>query len=334
MATSAGSLEKSRSSAYSEDLRWRMIWQRDALGYSTDQVAKNLCVDKSTVYRILNLFYTTGTVSKRSYPKERAFRKLTSPAQLLILQLCLSRPGIYLREIRDELFSVLEVDVNESAICKFLHNSGFTYQRLKVTALQQDCSLRQQFISDVTVYSPEMLVFIDETGTDRRNLIRKYGYSMRGCPLRSHSFFVRGERVSAIACISMAGLLDVKTLTGTSDGDTFYDFVQTYLLPQLMPYNGINPHSVVIMDNCSIHHVPEVVKSIQDVGALVHFLPPYSPDFAPIEETFSKVKQCMKSIEKGLTYTTDYETLLLQTFLEVTIDDCQGWIHNCGIYNV
>ena len=281
MSRCSGSMEKSRSSAYSEDLRWRMIWQKEALGYSCAKIAENLCVDKSTASRTLTLFHSTGNVSKRPYPEGRAYRKLTSPAQLLILQLCLIRPGIYLREIQSELSSVLEIETSESTICKFLHKSGFTYQRLKVTALQQDAYLRQQFIDDVMVYSPEMLVFIDETGTDRRNLVRKYGYSMRGRPLRNHSFFVRGERVSAIACISMAGLLDVKIHTGTSDGDTFYSFVQTHLLPQLMPYDGKNPHSVVIMDNCSIHHVPEVVKSIQDVGALVHFLPPYSPDFAP-----------------------------------------------------
>ena len=49
--------------------------------------------------------------------------------------------------------------------------------------LQRDEFLRQQYISDVSVYSPEMLVFIDETGTDRRNGLRKYGYSLRGKPL-------------------------------------------------------------------------------------------------------------------------------------------------------
>ena len=132
--------------------------------------------------------------------------------------------------------------------------------------------------------------------------------------------------MSAIACISMAGLLDVKTLKGTSDGDTALS------TPQLMPYNCTNPHSVVIMDNCSIHHVPEVVKSIQDVGTLLHFLPPYSSDFAPIEETFSKVKQAMKSIEKENTqvivkafcYKVSWR-LLLKTV---------GWIKDCGIYNV
>ena len=178
--------------------------------------------------RTLTLFHTTGSVSKRSYPKGRAFCKLTAPAQLLILHLCLSRPGIYLCDISDELLSVLEVDVNESAICKFLHKSGFTHQRLKVTAAQQDILLRQHFMAQVTVYLPEMLFFIDETGADNRNLVRRYGYSIRGKPLKTHSFFVRRERVSAIACISMAGLLDIKTLKGTSDGDIFYSFIHTF----------------------------------------------------------------------------------------------------------
>ena len=65
---------------------------------------------------------------------------------------------------------MLKVEVSESAVCKFLHKSSSTRQRLQVTALQQDEFLRQWFMSEVSVYSPEMLVFIDETGTDRRGL--------------------------------------------------------------------------------------------------------------------------------------------------------------------
>ena len=91
--------------------------------------------------------------------------------------------------------------------------------------------------------------------------------------------------------LSIAGLLDVKTIKGTSDGDTFYDFVHTHLLPHLMPFNGTNPHSVVILDNCSIHHVPEIAKSIQDVDALLIYLPPYSPDLNLIKELFQRSKR-------------------------------------------
>lgn len=79
--------------------------------------------------------------------------------------------------------------------------------------------------------------------------------------------------------MSINGLLDVRLVRGTANGDTFCSFVEECLLPQLQPFDGINPHSVVILDNCSIHHVSEAVKMIGEVGAIVHFLPPYSPYF-------------------------------------------------------
>ena len=100
-----------------------------------------------------------------------------------------------------------------------------------------------------------------------------------------------------------------------------------------MPFNGSNPHSVVIMDNCSIHHTMNIVESIQEVGALVHFLPPYSPDFQPIEETFSKVKTELKLLEEGTDdFGGDVEQLLLASFLSVTPHDCCAWIEHSGIY--
>ncbi len=55
-------------------------------------------------------------------------------------------------------------------------------------------------------------------------------------------------------------------------------------------FDGTSSKSVIVLDNCSIHHVPEVIKLLEDAGILVMFLPPYSPDFNPIEETFSSVK--------------------------------------------
>ena len=109
---------------------------------------------------------------------------------------------------------------------------------------------------------------------------------------------VRGERISTIACISVNGLIDVMTTKGTSDGEIFYNFVQKYLLPHLMPYNGVNPHSIVILDNCSIHHSPFIADMMHNVGALVLHLPPYSPDLNPIEEAFSKVKYELQSPTK------------------------------------
>ena len=243
--------------------------------------------------------------------------------------------GIYLREIRTELAAMLGVYVEECTICKFLASVGFTRQKLVLRALQQDELLRQQYASDVSLLSREMFIFIDETGAEIKNLIRRYGYSLRGKPIQSQKWVLRGERVSAIACLSVAGLLDVKTVKGTTDGDEFYDFVQTHLLPHLLPFDGTNPHSIVVLDNCTVHHVPEVIKSIQDTGALLLYLPPYSPDYNPIEEAFSKVKTTLKSYENDYDASniSDVETLLLMSFAEITQEDCIGWIDHAKIYN-
>ena len=183
-------------------------------------------------------------------------------------------------------------------------------------ATQQDAFLREQYIIDVSLYSPEMFAFIDETGADRRNNLRKYGYSLRGKPAVHNTLLFRGERVSAISCISICGVLDVRIIRGTSDGDVFYDFVRSHLISHLMPFNGINPHSVVVLDNCSIHRCVEVMVTFRDIGVLEHFLPPYSPDFNPIEEAFSKVKSQLKTINP--------EEKLDTSFATITAADCRG----------
>ena len=132
---------------------------------------------KSTISITLSLFFASGSLKKKPYPKDKAFRKLTTPCQLLIM---IERPGIYLHESQNELRSTLEVEVSLSAIWKFVHQSGLTRQKLVTTATQRDEFLREQFISDISVYNPDILIFIDETGADRRNLLCSHGYSIRG----------------------------------------------------------------------------------------------------------------------------------------------------------
>jgi len=275
-------------------------------------------------------FISTGTVAKLPYPKERANRKLTDPVKLFIFHLVLESPGITLHEIQEELLHTLLVQIDVSNICRLLQQNGFTRQKLKIRALQQSEFLRQCYMEEVSIYNPEMLIFLDETGADRRNLIRKYGYSMCGKPLVNHQLLHRGCRLSAIAFMSVNGMLDVRVVPGVTNGETFYSFIEECLLPQLMPFDGSNPHSVVVMDNCSIHHISGIVQMIQEVGALVHFLPPYSPDLMPIEMAFSKVKTSLKM--DRIEEMADMEIALLESFATITPEDCQGWIAESGLY--
>ena len=75
----ATSCEPNQTSAYSKDIRWRIVWQSEALFFRPSNIAANLNVDESTVRRVIHTFTTTGDVSKRPYAADRAFRKITEP---------------------------------------------------------------------------------------------------------------------------------------------------------------------------------------------------------------------------------------------------------------
>ena len=182
-------------------------------------------------------------------------------------------------------------------------------------------------MADVSLFDPQMLVWVDETGSDRRNSIRSYGYSLCGMRACNHQLRIAGNRVNAI--VSCAGVEDVYLTEGNVDGDVFEDFVRTTLLPLLLLFNGINSHSVVIMDNASIHHMEKVTEMIEGVGALVRFLPPYSPDLNPIE-VFSKVKHFLKANDCVYISTLSPRSLVSIAFNSISKTDCIGYIQHAG----
>ena len=124
-----------------------------------------------------------------------------------------------------------------------MHKSGLTRQKLSVVALQRSDELRAQYTREVSIYKPEMLVFIDET-------MRRSGYSLRGKPARVLKLLNRGKHLTAVAAMTSDGILDCKITDESVNADIFQEFVDDSLLPKLYPFDGTNPKSVVVMDNC------------------------------------------------------------------------------------
>ena len=89
--------------------------------------------------------------------------------------------------------------VLQSTICKFLHNQGFTRQKLTQIAVQRSDDIRISFPINISLFKKEMFVFVDETGSDRSDCLRKYGYSMTGKPPISLQLYSRGLHITAIA---------------------------------------------------------------------------------------------------------------------------------------
>ena len=193
-------------------------------------------------------------------------RRLSGADELHILERVIENAGIYLSELKAELIA-RGTEADESIICRFLKSSGFTRKKMREVAIQRSEELRARYFSEVALYDFSMVVFIDETGSNRKDAMRKFGYSLRGKRCVTKRLLARGERVSAIAALSSEGILDVKFAFGSIDGETFSQFIEFHLLPHLLPFDGINPNSIVVMDNASVHYNYKVAELIQSVGA-------------------------------------------------------------------
>ena len=172
------SFEHSRSRSYGADIRWRMVYQRLMGGLTYERIAANLNVDPSTVWRTIRRFEEEGTVKAKKH--EGADSTLTVYDELLIIQSVLETPSIYLHELQSHVEETTGTNISESAICRFLHRQNFSRKKLTKIASQRSDELREKFMIDCSAYEPEMLLFIDETGCDRRSAMRRFGYSLRG----------------------------------------------------------------------------------------------------------------------------------------------------------
>lgn len=253
--------------------------------------------------------------------------------QLVLLRIIGENTGIYLSEIQAKLQLRFGVKVSAATICRTLKFMGCTRQVTQHVALQRSDECRARFMAEVSVYDVSMLIWIDESGCDKRNSVRKRAYGIRGITPKDHRLLVRGTRFSAIPVISTDGVHDVYLCEGNVNGEIFAEFVQHYLYGFVQPFNWVNKHSVIIMDNASIHHVDEVVDIIENqLKARLLFLPPYSPDLNPAEEVFSKVKSIMKQNDSLLQACSHDEmrVFLTMAFGMVTEEDCNSYIAHSG----
>ena len=129
----------------------------------------------------------------------------------------------------------------------------------------------------------ELLVFIDETWAST-NMARRYGRCRRGERLRAGVPHGHWKTTTFVAGLRRTGMVAPWGLDGPMNGDAFTTYVSRVLVPEL------SPGDVVIMDNLSSDKAPAIRAAIEAIGARLRFLPPYSPDFNPIERAFSKLK--------------------------------------------
>jgi transposase len=134
---------------------------------------------------------------------------------------------------------------------------------------------------------PEKLIFIDETWTTT-NMARKNGRASKGERLRAGVPHGHWKTTTFVAGLRLTGMAAPMVLDGPINGQWFQAYVDQVLVPTL------SPGDIVVMDNLGSHKGAGVRKAIEAVGATLLYLPPYSPDFNPIENAFSKLKALLR----------------------------------------
>jgi transposase len=176
-------------------------------------------------------------------------------------------------------------------------------------------------VSQGTGMDPHRLVFIDETWA-KTNMTRLRGRAPVGQRLVSKVPHGHWKTTTLIAALDHRGMRCSTTVDGAVNRDVFEAFVEQVLASTL------SPGDVVVMDNLSSHKGTTVRELIEQRGATLLFLPPYSPDLNPIELAFAKLKQLLRSAghRTMAALWSDVQRMLDR----ITPGDAAGFLRHCG----
>jgi transposase len=194
-------------------------------------------------------------------------------------------------------------------------------EKKSLKAREQKAAARVAWREDVATIRPEDLVFLDETGS---HLGHTPTHAWAPVGQRAHATAPanRGENKTVVAALTLDGIGPALRFDGAMTTARFLGYVRHRLAPTLRAGH------VVIADNLTAPLSPAVRAAIEERGARFLPLPAYSPDFNPIEETFSKVKQAVRRAKARTD--DDLRAATWAAFATVTATDAAGWFTHCG----
>ncbi|KAF7335978.1 DDE family endonuclease [Mycena sanguinolenta] len=302
---------------YSRDLKRRVIHMSQKLHLSSAEIVIMLDMPLRVVQRVRQVWNEIGE------------------AVDMMLGMLDHSPDLYLDEIQEQIASVHGIEISLSTITRTLKRLGMTSKKLSRTAAERCEDSRREFVLEVGKYPPEYLVTADEAAVNILTTYRNNGWSYRGLRAPKKCNFVRGIRYSLLPAITIDGLIYTHVKVGGYNGEQFVEWLEG-LLQVMNPYPA--PHSVLILDNCRIHHVDDVQEMCDAKGVKLLYLPPYSPDFNPIEECFSWIKhyirrngQEFRRIAEGDDKAAPY-VYLYDALSQVTAEASRGWFRHSGYF--
>lgn len=198
-------------------------------------------------------------------------------------------------------------------------------QKKSLSASEQSrpdvAAARATFFEQIKDVPLSDIVVLDESYATTK-FTRLRGRAPRGVRLRSSVPHGHWKLLTIIAAMTLRGVQASMTIDAATDTEVFAAFVEQVLVPTL------RPGQVLVMDNLAAHKVGWIVEMVERAGCRVVFLPPYSPDFSPIELMWSKVKQLLRS---AAARTVEALQLAIGAALAaITDSDCGGYFQHCG----
>lgn len=164
-------------------------------------------------------------------------------------------------------------------------------------------------------------MFLDESGVTTE-MTRRYGWGPRSERVSEAVPAGHWRTLTVLAALTTSGVLASMTIESPTDGDVFLAFVEQVLAPRL------EAGHVVVLDNLAAHKVPGIRQLIENRGAQLLYLPPYSPDFNPIEQAWSKLKQLLRAVKARRL--DQLEPAIAQAIAAITTQNAQAFFRHCG----
>ena len=182
---------------------------------------------------------------------------------------------------------------------------------------------RKNWIECLPEYDKNNFVFIDESGINT-DLTRIYGRAIDGERCIDKVPLNTPQNTTILSSVRYNGETVYTVYQGGTTSDKFSDYLKNILAPTL------HKNDIVVMDNMRTHRSKEVKKVIEELKINVVYLPPYSPDFNPIEKMWSKIKSVLRKLKAR-----DLNNLpeaVRYSFSTICASDCLGWFNSCFIY--
>jgi transposase len=153
-------------------------------------------------------------------------------------------------------------------------------------------------------------------------MTRRWGRTVGGARLHDAVPAGRWRTLTLLGAVSISGWVATMTIEAPTDGDVFLAYVEQVLCPHLRPGH------CVVMDNLAAHKVMGVRQLIEDTGARLLYLPPYSPDFNPIEKCWAQLKQYLRAAKARSV--SALEPAIASALSHLTADQAIAYFRHCG----